>query len=158
MKISNRRGFTLIELLVVIAIIGILASLIMPSLQGAREATRKMQCVNNLRQIGLGITSYETSFKRLPSGYVSYATRDGVAPPEVALNAETWDAAPGWSWGALILPYLDEIPLANELDDKLPMWHPRNRRGVSMQLPIFCVLLQVAIGNHLPQSTKKVIR
>ncbi len=67
MRKRTSRGFTLVELLVVIAIIGILVGLLLPAVQAAREAARRMQCGNNMKQQSLGVLNYETAFKRLPS-------------------------------------------------------------------------------------------
>ena len=80
-------GFTLVELLVVIAIIGILVALLLPAIQAAREAARRSQCQNNLKQIGLAINNYETSRKSLPPGCFM---------------------GEGSAWSAFILPYLEE--------------------------------------------------
>src|SRR5436305_14134047 len=68
--ILRRPGFTLVELLVVIAIIGILVALLLPAIQSAREAARRSQCVNNLKQTGIGILNYESAKKKFPPGRV----------------------------------------------------------------------------------------
>ena len=67
---KRKLGFTLVELLVVIAIIGILVGLLLPAVQAAREAARRMQCSNNLKQLGLGALNYESAFKKFPPNHV----------------------------------------------------------------------------------------
>lgn len=99
---SRRSGFTLIELLVVIAIIAVLIALLLPAVQQAREAARRTQCRNNLKQLGLAFHNYHDVAQRMPPGYVMQfsGTSDGVLDGN-------------WSWGAYLLPYLDQAPLYN---------------------------------------------
>ncbi|MBA4031478.1 MAG: prepilin-type cleavage/methylation domain-containing protein [Planctomyces sp.] len=105
---ANRRGFTLIELLVVIAIIAILIALLLPAVQQAREAARRSQCVNNLKQLGLALHNYHDTHGALPSGWI------GVDPATRIPNAES--GASGFAWGAMILPMLDQGPLYNRIN------------------------------------------
>lgn len=100
-----RFGFTLIELLVVIAIIAILIALLLPAVQQAREAARRTQCKNNLKQLGIGLHNYHEAFSVLPPGG-SYRTN-------ITQSA-------GWSVQSRILPYLDQAGLQNLIDFSLP--------------------------------------
>ena len=99
------RGFTLIELLVVIAIIAVLIALLLPAVQQAREAARKTQCKNNLKQIGLALHNYHDTYTCFPPGQI----RGYVA----ATNLEFGNA---FSWGAMLLPYMDQAALFSKLD------------------------------------------
>ncbi len=106
LSIRARRGFTLVELLVVIAIIGILVGLLLPAVQAAREAARRMQCQNNLKQIGLALHNYHDTRKRFPASfYRAWPTTAGGT-----------FGTPGWGWGTMILPYIEQGNLYNSLD------------------------------------------
>jgi prepilin-type N-terminal cleavage/methylation domain-containing protein/prepilin-type processing-associated H-X9-DG protein len=105
MRRGSLRGFTLVELLVVIAIIGILVGLLLPAVQSAREAARRMQCSNNLKQIGLGLLNYESSTKRLPPGGIESNFISGFAS---------------------ILPYLEQGNIYQQYDFALYYTHPYN--------------------------------
>ncbi|MDX1965950.1 MAG: DUF1559 domain-containing protein [Planctomycetaceae bacterium] len=97
----QRPAFTLIELLVVIAIIAILIALLLPAVQQAREAARRTQCKNNLKQVGLGLHNYLDSFLVFPPGYIYNPT-----------NGSPWL---GWSWQTMLLPQFDQAPLYNQM-------------------------------------------
>jgi len=96
-------GFTLIELLVVIAIIAVLIALLLPAVQQAREAARRSQCRNNLKQIGLAIHNYNEVHNTLPPGTLAKAGQ---------INTQSVAA---WGWGAILLPYLDQGNLYDQL-------------------------------------------
>src|SRR4051794_6251308 len=98
-----KRGFTLVELLVVIAIIGILVALLLPAVQAAREAARRSQCVNNLKQITLAMLNYEGAKKQLPVLYTF-------------LNPHTKADAPAHGIHIWILPYMEYQPVYDQYD------------------------------------------
>jgi prepilin-type N-terminal cleavage/methylation domain-containing protein len=112
---SRMRGFTLIELLVVIAIIAILIALLLPAVQQAREAARRTQCKNNMKQIGLAFYNYHDTHTVFP---VNYAMRGfpggGTLPPNT--NDGPAIANSGRSWLQFILPFVDQAPLYNQID------------------------------------------
>lgn len=128
-RIRARRGFTLIELLVVIAIIAILVALLLPAVQQAREAARRSQCKNALKQIGIALHSYHDSHSTLPPGYISR----GVSATDPA-SAET---AQGFSWATMILPFADFAPLYESFDFSLDADEPNNLANGQTTLPFF---------------------
>lgn len=103
----RKSGFTLIELLVVIAIIAVLIALLLPAVQQAREAARRSQCKNNLKQIGLALHNYHDNYRTFPLGCA--ARRTNANNQRVEANYESW------GWPVLIMPYIDQAPLFNDL-------------------------------------------
>lgn len=102
----RHKAFTLVELLVVIAIIGILIALLLPAVQAAREAARRMSCTNNMKQIGLGLHMYHDTFKKLPAGWRGFDPSDG--------SPVAW-GVPGWAWSASVLPYMEQTAIYKNL-------------------------------------------
>ena len=115
MSKALKRGFTLVELLVVIAIIGILVGLLLPAVQAAREAARRMQCSNNLKQIGLSIHNYESSNRRIPPGsYFAGGTVIALGSlPGVGQRFSGIDTHRSNMY-ARLLPFMEQTPLYNE--------------------------------------------
>lgn len=113
-----RRGFTLVELLVVIAIIGVLVALLLPAVQAAREAARRMQCSNNLKQIGLGMHNYHDTFLKFPAAASAYGH--------------------GLSWHVSILPFLEQGPLYDRFNLSVTGWHSNNAAAVFPVETYFC--------------------
>ena len=103
-----RRGFTLIELLVVIAIIAILIALLLPAVQQAREAARRTECKNNLKQIGIALHNYHDVHNVFPPGYIA---RNVASTDPAAVEDGS-----GFAWGTMILPMMDQSPLYNQFN------------------------------------------
>ncbi len=124
MKSFKQNAFTLVELLVVIAIIGILVALLLPAVQAAREAARRSECTNKLKQIGLAMHNFHDTQGHLPPGYTSTPTTNGSVPAGETIDSETWDATPGWGWGTYILPFMEESNLYSQIDLDEAITHP----------------------------------
>ncbi len=112
-------AFTLIELLVVIAVLGVLVALLLPAVQAAREAARRIQCANNLKQVGLGFHSYHSTFQKFPVGGA------GVASATNASIRQMWRP----SWGTSLLPFIEQSALYDTLDMDVPYLDAVNRAG-----------------------------
>jgi prepilin-type N-terminal cleavage/methylation domain-containing protein/prepilin-type processing-associated H-X9-DG protein len=125
-----RDGFTLVELLVVIAIIGGLVGLLLPAVQAAREASRRSQCSNNLRQIGIAMHAFLDARRQFPAGYLM----DTAAPTP---DPDTLDAPPGTGWGLAIAPWLEEIATASAYSAAQGVAAAGNAPVVSRRLATF---------------------
>lgn len=117
----SQHGFTLVELLVVIAIIGMLVALLLPAIQAARESARKSSCRNNLRQVGVAMHNYESARGKLPPGYLHAAGNQGNAL--------------GYSWGAMLLPFMELQSMYDTFDFKKPIYDNMNAAVREIHIP-----------------------
>jgi len=118
-------GLTLVETLVVIAIIAILVALTLPALQAVREAARRVQCQNQLRQLGIAIQHYELSNSSLPPGCHEWRPWGGSSDLK------------NFAWSAMILPFLEQSQLHNLVDFRLPYDHPLNAQAAGTTISVF---------------------
>lgn len=126
--VRRARGFTLIELLVVIAIIAVLIALLLPAVQQAREAARRTQCKNNLKQLGIASHNYHDTHSVFPPGEVHGMT-GGVA------HGLGWDKQIG-NWTPLLFPYIDQAPAYTQLNFEVnPQWGGNNQTILRMVIP-----------------------
>ena len=134
---SRFRGFSLIELLVVIAIIAVLVSLLLPAVQQAREAARRVQCKNNLKQIGLALHNYHSACN--------------VFPPGMCL---TFSGAPWGEWGpqSRLLPYMDQANLQSLIDFSQSYSSLQNRQAIAFRVPFYLCPSEVNDVQSFPHS------
>jgi prepilin-type N-terminal cleavage/methylation domain-containing protein/prepilin-type processing-associated H-X9-DG protein len=118
------RAFTLIELLVVLTIISLVTGLMLPAVQASRRAARRVQCQNNLRQIGVGLTAYHTAYGSFPPGGIEWRPRGDRTKRQLA-------------WSAFLLPFLEEQTLADSLDLTTPFDSPENARGAAQVVSVY---------------------
>ena len=139
------RAFTLVELLVVIAIIGILIALLLPAVQAAREAARRMQCTNAIKQITLAFHNYHDTYKEFPTGHLRGTGN----------NLPT--RLPGWGWPALILPFVEQTAIHDQIDFGLRLSDTANSNNLAMvRTPItmfLCPSMSNVPDNGYPNGT-----
>lgn len=147
-----RLGFTLVELLVVIAIIGLLIALLLPAVQSVREAGRKTQCQNNLRQIGLAILSYANARARLPEATCYPFEKRGAFNPDVSIYEQADGpggrlvTARGGTWVVHVLPFIEQQSLHDQFDLTKPMRDAPNHDAAQTAVRAFICPSDVTIS------------
>jgi len=139
---DKRRGFTLVELLVVIAIIGVLVALLLPAIQAAREAARRSNCTNNMKQFGIALQNYHNALKTFPSGGVSTANNPGTVYS---------------SPHAMLLPFFEEAGLASIYDSKRP-WTRQLRQVAETTIPVFNCPSSAGDNPYISKQLNQIIK
>jgi prepilin-type N-terminal cleavage/methylation domain-containing protein/prepilin-type processing-associated H-X9-DG protein len=121
---TGARGFTLIELLVVIAIIAVLIALLLPAVQSAREAARRSQCINNLKQLGLGLQNYHDVNQSFPIGNMNSNFSNGVAVPRR-------------TWAFSMLAFIEQVPAFNRYNFTTDFYQPANTTSILQNISVF---------------------
>ncbi|MEI8022340.1 MAG: DUF1559 domain-containing protein, partial [Schlesneria sp.] len=125
-EVPRRRGMTLVELIVVIAIIAVLIALLLPAVQQSREVARRAHCKNNLKQLGLAMHNYESTYGQFPVAAIWNV--DAIASTVIS----------GKSWGQALLPYIDQAAIATGFDESQPIWSgSKNQALIATPLPSF---------------------
>lgn len=137
---STGRGFTLVELLVVIAIVGVLISLLLPAVQAAREAARRVQCVNNLHQIAIATMNYESSFRMLPPSAVldPVELEFGSGSNRVSYSAVDHQLGKQFSWVVALLPFLEQQNLYESFDLSKSVFEQKNEPQAQFLASLTC--------------------
>ncbi|MDA7950080.1 MAG: DUF1559 domain-containing protein [Pirellulaceae bacterium] len=129
----KRKGFTLVELLVVIFIVGVLIALLVPAVNMARRVALRIQCGNNIRQIGLALNSYHLTHRHFPAGAIEWRPFGNTTQRQLA-------------WSAYLLPYLEQGNTYDQLDLTTPFDSPQNAKGAAVVIPVY--LCPVALGGQ----------
>ncbi|MBN2577373.1 MAG: DUF1559 domain-containing protein [Pirellulales bacterium] len=132
--LPRRRAFTLVELLVVIAIIGILIALLLPAVQAAREAARRMTCSNNLKQIGMGLLNYNAAMKQFPPGKITPGTWSNTQKSYTC-------------WAIEILPYIEQTALYRQYHHEVYNEDPPNQEVREALVSVYCCPSEPGTGD-----------
>jgi prepilin-type N-terminal cleavage/methylation domain-containing protein/prepilin-type processing-associated H-X9-DG protein len=133
---QTRRAFTLIELLSVIAIIGVMVGLLLPAVQQVRATAQRLQCSNNLRQIGLALFNVHDHTGSFPAAYVSNL-QAGTAASQVNGDCTWNEVGPGWGWGTFILSELEQGAVYSQFHFDLDIKDPKNSFARNVSLKVF---------------------
>lgn len=122
----GRAGVGLIELLVVVSIVGIVIAILLPAAGQSREAARRIQCINNLKQIALGLHTYHDSARVFPPGYVTFVS--------VSKDEKGTDLGPGWAWGSMMLPQVEQHGIFHAINFELEVTGFENRTATNTRI------------------------